>query len=253
MILKRKFLSVLIIAVAILGIIAIYYYYMSLPSPSIEEEPPQILGYISHIQSAGSVKFLVIEGVVENNLNTNVHVNVTAAFYTAENISLGNLSRATDLETLKPRQKAPFTFYWPVNQSEVNYKVDLTYARTSEQPVDVLELVGMANQTEDDQFIISGEVENKRHLKALNVGVVCAYYNAEGNFSGLSRTFISFINASGRAPFEMRIDASDGVENYDLMVFAAGYEEFSIGNYLLFAILVLILLGLVISLKRRGW
>lgn len=238
---------------AILGIIMIYYYYMSLPSPSIEEEPPQILGYISHIESANSVKFLVIEGVVENNLNTNVHVNVTATFYGAENVSLGNLTRATDLETLKPRQKAPFTFYWLVDQSEVDYKVDLSYAETSEQPVDVLEFVGLTNQTEGDQFVIRGEVENKQLLKALNVGVVCAHYNAKGNFSGLSRTFIRSINAGGRAPFEIRIDASGGIENYDLMVFAAGYEEFSIGNYLLFAILVLTLVGFVIFMKRRGW
>jgi hypothetical protein len=253
LLLKKKVLSFLIIIVAILGIIMIYYYYTSLPSPSIEPEPPQILGYTSHIQSVDSVKFLVIEGVVENSLNTNVHVNVTATFYSAENISLGNLSRATDLEPLKPGQKAPFTFYWPVNQSEVNYKVDLSYARTSEQPVDVLELVDLTNQTEDEQFIIRGEVENKRPLKALNIGVACAYYDAKGNFSGLSRTFIAFIDAGGRAPFEIKIDASDGVENYDLMVFAAGYEEFSIGNYVLFAVLVLIFVGFVILMKRRGW
>lgn len=253
MLLKRKFLSVLIVVVAILGIIMTYYYYASLPSPSIEEAPPQILSYISHVQSAGSVKFLVIEGVVENNLNTNVLVNVTATFYKAQNISLGKLTRATELEILKPQQKSPFTFYWPVNQSEITYKLDLSYVRTSEQPVDVLELVGLTNQTGNEEFIIRGEVMNKRVLKALNVGVVCAYYNAKGNFSGLSRTFIPSIDAGGRAPFEIRIDASEGIANYDLMVFAAGYEELSIGNYILFTVLVLAFLGFVIFMKRRGW
>ena len=252
--LNRKLLSVLIVVVVILlGTVVIYYYYVLLPSPPIEEGPPQILGHISRIHSADSVKFLMIEGVVQNNLNTNAQVNVTAAFYDAQNSKLGELCKATELKILKPGQKSPFTFYWPVSSSEIKYKLDLAYARTSEQSVDVLEFAHLTNQTEDAQFVISGEVWNRRALKAFNVGVVCAYYNAEGNFSGLSCTFISFIDAGGGSPFEISIDASEDPANYDLMVFAADYEDLSIANYVLFAFLILTFLGFAIFMKRRGW
>lgn len=247
-------LSVLIVVVAIfLGIVVICYYYVLLPSPSIEEGPPQILGHISHIHTTDSVKFLVIEGVVQNNLNTNAKVNVTAAFYDAQNNTLGERCSATELKILKPGQKSPFTFYWPVSSSEVKYELDLAYARTSEQSVDVLEFANLTNQTENGHFLISGEVWNRRPLKAFSVAVVCAYYNAEGNFIGLSRTFIPSIDADGGSPFEIGIDASENPANYDLMVFAADYEGLSIANTVLFALLVLTILGFVIFMKRRGW
>ncbi len=253
MLLRRRILSVILVVAAIAVVALTYYYYTSLPSPSIGEASLRILGHTSHVMNSGSVEFFVIEGIVENNSTANAHVNVTATYYGAENVTLGNRTTTVELDVLKPGQKSPFVLYWALHEPEITYKLDLSYTQTSEQPVDVLEFVDLTNQTEDDLFTIRGRVVNKRVLDAHSVRVVCAYYGANGDFGGLSRFYIVSIDASGSAQFELSIDASGGVASYDLMASAGGYEETSIANYVLFGVLVLVLLGFVIFMKRRGW
>ena len=92
-----------------------------------------------------------------------------------------------------------------------------------------------------------------RPFKAVNVGLVCAYYDMEGRFMGLHRTLIPSINASSSVLFELYLESVDGVGHVDLMAFAGDYEESFIGNYLLFAILVILFSVFVIFMKRRGW
>lgn len=252
-ILNKKWLIVLIVAAISLAIVVIYYYQILAPSPSREEILPQILGHISHIESSDDVRFLVIEGIVQNNLYTNVKINVTAIFHDTENNKLGEKYATTDLKILKPEQKSSFTIYWLLDSSEVKYELGLVYTVTSEKNVDFFEFADLTNQTENGEFVIKGEIWNKRVLNAEGVVVKCAYWNAEGNFSGLYGTYIPLIDAGGNSPFEFRIDLSMDPAKYDLIVFAVRYEDRSIVNYVLFAFLVLIFAGLVIFMKRRGW
>lgn len=255
LLLNRKLVFFLIVVVTILlGLALVYYYYVLLPSPSVEEDPPEILGHFSSINMADSVKFFVIEGIVQNNLNSNAYINVTATFYDVQNNTfLKEVCSPTELKILKPGQKSPFKFFWLLDSSEPRYELDLAYAKTSEQSIDVLEFIGLTNQTENGWFVIRGEVLNKRFFKAEGVVVKCAYYNAEGNLSGLSGIYIRSIDGGGGSPFEIKIDLSKNPVDYDLIVFAIGYEELSIANYVLFTFLVLVLLGFVIFMKRRGW
>jgi hypothetical protein len=222
------------------------------PSSQGEGVSPRILGSTSHVLN-GSVRFLVIEGAVENGLNVNVKVNVTANFYDAANNSIGVLFSATDLELIRPGQKSTFTFYWPTNSTDTTYKLSLSYEQTSEQPIDVLEFRNVVNQTEDSQFIITGEIWNGRPLRALDVSVACVCYDGNGEFSGLGRTFVSSVNAGGLAEFRISVNSSRALESYDLVVHAGGYEPRSIVNYVLFTALVLIFVCFIIFMKRRGW
>jgi len=253
MLMKRKTLSVILIVVAIVVATLVYYYYTSLPSTSIGEASLQILGHTSHVMSSGTVEFFVIEGVVKNNSTANVRVNVTATYYGAENVTLDSQINKVELDVLKPGQKSPFVFYRVLHELEITYKLNLSYVQTSEQPADVLELVDLANQTEGNDFTISGRVVNKRIFDARSVRVVCAYYDGNGTFVGLSRQLITSIDAGGSAEFELSMDVSGGISSYDLMVSAGGYEYTSIANYVLLSVLILAFLGFVIFMKRRGW
>jgi hypothetical protein len=218
-----------------------------------EDSSPRILGSTSDFLVVRSIQFLVIEGVVENVLNVIVRANVTANFYDADNRSVGVLCHDTDLELIKPGQKSPFTFYWPTNSTETTYKLGLSYEQTSEQPIDVLEPRNVVNQTQDSQFIVRGEVWNGRPLKALGVSVACVVYNGNGDFSGLARTFVSSVDAGGLAEFSVYVDSSVDVGSYDLVLYAGGYEERSIANTVLFAVLVLMFFCFILFMKRRGW
>lgn len=234
----------------------IHYSPVILPMTSLFYEGdayPRILGSTSHVEVAASVSFLVVEGVVENVLSVNVRANVTASFYDANNNSIGFLTHATDLELIKPGKRSPFTIYWPTNYTGATYVLGLSWEQTSEQPVDILDFRDVLNQTDDLHFIIRGRVWNGRPLKALLVSVACIYYNDEGNFSGLARAFVPSVDAGGSAEFNITVDSSVEIRSYDLVAYAGGYEERSLVNYVLFAILVLLFLCFVILMKRRGW
>jgi hypothetical protein len=218
-----------------------------------EDASPRILGSTSHVLVSRSVSFLVVDGVVENALNVNARVNVTANFFDANNNSVGVLCRATDLNLMRPGQRSPFTFYWPINSTDITYELSLSYEQTSEQPVDILEFRDVVNETENSQLIIAGKVWNGRPLKALSVSVACICYDGEGDFSGLARTFVPSVDADGLAEFNVTLDSSVEVGSHDLVVYAAGYENRSIVNYVLFTILVLLFLCFIIFMKRRGW
>jgi hypothetical protein len=221
-------------------------------SSQSEGVSPRILGSTSHVLN-GSVRFMMIEGAVENGLNVNVKVNVTANFYDAVNNSIGVLSSATDLELIEPGQKSTFTFYWPINSTDIAYRLSLSYEQTNEQPIDVLEFRNVVNQTEDSQLIIRGEIWNGRPLRAQSVSLACICYNGNGDFSGLARAFVSSVEAGGLAEFRISVDSSVNVESYDLVVHAGGYEARSIVNYVFFTVLVLMFICLIIFMKRRGW
>lgn len=249
----RKLLVVLsIVLVFALGVVAIYYSYM-LPPPSIEEGSPQISGHSSRIYSTESIEFLVIEGLVQNKMNTNARINVTVVFHDVQSNTSRKRSSPTQPRILKPQQKSPFTFYYALDSSEITYELDLVYVQTSEQPFDVLEFAHLTNQTEETQFVINGEIWNRKPIKAEGVVVKCAYYNAEGDFAGLTGTYVASIDAGGVSPFEIKIDTSKNPANYDLMAFAVRYENLSIANYVLFTALVLVFLAFIIFMKRKGW
>jgi len=254
---NRKTFSVFIVVLAVLvASISVYCYYVSLPPPVVEEGKPHIVGHVSHIEESGKVRFLVVEGVVQNDMSVNARVNVSVSFYDAESNWLGEQSHGTDLEILKPGQRSPFKFHWAFSSlEEVTYQLRLLYVGTSDQPVDVLEPVDLTNQTLDGQFIVSGNIWNRRVFKALNIGVACAYYDAGGNFSGVARTFVRSVDAGGKTAFNVTIDVdvSGSPSSYELMVYAAGYEELSIPNYVLFTLLIVAILAVVLFLKRRGW
>jgi hypothetical protein len=200
-----------------------------------------------------SVTFLIVEGVVENVLNENVRVNVTANFYDADHRSVGVLCRETDLPLIEPGQKSPFTFYWSTNSTDTTYELSLSYERTSEQSTDVLEPRNVVNETQGSQFVVRGEIWNGRPLKALDVSVACIFLNGRGDFKGLGRTFVSSVDAGGLAKFEVYADSSVDIESYDLILHAGGYEERSIANIVLFTVLVLMFLCFILFMKRRGW
>lgn len=223
-------------------------------SLSDESASPRILGSLSYfLQASESVRFLVIEGVVKNFLGVTAKVNVTAGFYDANDNLVDVRTVGTQLELIKPGQMGPFTLYWVTNSSDVTYKLSVSYESTSEQPVDVLEFRNLMNQTEDSQFTVRGDIWNGRALKAISVSVACVCFNGKGEFSGLAGAYVNSINPGALAEFEVNVDPSVDLESYDLLVYAGGYEERSIANYVLLAVLVLVFLLFIMFMKRRGW
>jgi len=255
---KLAIVIAFVVTVTVL-VVGLYCYHLmsSLsPLPSLEE-PPQILSHTSFVEG-DSVRYLMIEGEVKNNLETNADVNVTATFYDERGNPLGNATRRAMLKTLRPGQKSPFVIVWPLSSStEVlpMYELTVSYSKVNEESQVALEVLYHTNGTDENGYhIISGRVCNKGNEDAIFVSVICTYYDSAGNVTRISLAGIPSITADGEAFFELSsAPYKMNPASYGLVVVASRYEPLSTQNYVPVIILLLMLAVFVVFLKRKGW
>jgi len=254
---KLAIVIALVVTVTVLVVGLYCYRLMSLsPLPSVEE-PPQILSHTSFVEG-DSVRYLMIEGEVKNNLETNADVNVTATFYDAEDNPLGNSTRRAMLKTLKPGQKSPFILVWPLSSStEVlpMYELTISYSKVNKESQAALEVLYHTNGTDENGYhIISGRVCNKGNEDAIFVSVICTSYDSAGNVTRISLACIPSITAGGEAFFELSsAPCKMNPASYGLVVVASRYEPLLTQNYVPVIILLLVLAVFVVFLKHKGW
>jgi len=252
------FIIVFVVTVVVL-VAGLHWYSQTVLSPPVlpPEEPPEILSYTTLVEE-NSVKYLLIEGEVKNNLRTGADVNVTGTFYDAENNLLGNVTRRALLKPIKLGQKAPFIIPWPLNFSAgviPKFELSLSYTKVTEEPQDTLEILYSVNSTDESGYYrVNGTVRNNGNRKVLSASVICTFYDSAGNVTLVSIDSLNSISADHEASFELSsAPYKVNPASYSLAVVAYGYESVFIQNYVPFIVLVLILVIVVVYLKRRGW
>jgi len=252
------FIIVFVVTVAVL-IAGLHWYSQTVLSPPVlpPEESPEILSCTSFVEE-NSIKYLLIEGEVKNNLRSCADINVTGTFYDASSSLLGNVTRKVLLKPVRPGQRSPFIIPWALNLSAgviPQFELSLSYTKVAEEPQDVFEILYHANSTDESgYFRVNGTLRNKGERNAFFVSVTCTFYDSAGNVTLISQGFINRITASREAFFELSSAPYEvNPASYSLVVVASDFESVFIQNYVLFIILVLMFVVVVIYLKRKGW
>jgi hypothetical protein len=252
----RRLVICVVFVIAAISLMVCFYWYnlIFLSSPPVEEGSPEILSYVSFVES-DSNRYLMIEGEVKNNLRTNAAINLTANFYDEAGNLLGNVTRRALLKILKSGEKSPFILVWVLNSSVIpRYELALSYCRVHEEPP-ALEVSCDANWTDANGcYVVTGRVWNRGDGNAIIVSVICTYYDSAGNVTLVSISPVPNVDAGCEAFFELssapyRISPA----GYMLAVVAYRYERPLVQNYVFLVILVLVFAVSVVYLKRRGW
>lgn len=230
------------------------------PSPEVPERV-KIAGHTSYVEETRNVTFFTVKGLVQNNLTTNIRsVNITATFYDAENKTIGTEIGHTELDIIKPEQKAPFEIYVSLGPSAkipARYKLEASCIKTDKEPVIGVKVIDETSSfDEDGYYTVRGEVQNTWKTKAVSVKTICVYYDLEGNIIRMSHAYISpEINAGGKAPFEVSSKPYKiNPASYELFVVVHRYEPILISNYILLAVLIMVFATFAIYMKKyRGW
>lgn len=258
------------IVVTFFSVILVGIYLLNLCPTSIgtQRSKPEITNYNHYIENVSeSVSFLVVFGLVQNNLETNIaSVNITVTFYDVENNSIETKVVPTVLEILKPRQKSPFQVYFLLNSSEeapARYNLTLSYIETTEEPIEELEILNDALRPKVSDlgcYIVSGEVKNKGERKAWYVHITCIFFSNTGNVIDISHTNVAKqIGPNNKAPFKLssrplKESIGEQVKNYELFITVGHYEVFYTQHYILLGIIAFATFGFIIYMKRyRGW
>lgn len=232
-----------------------------------QRSKPEITNYNHYIENVSeAISFLVVFGLVQNNLETNIaSVNITATFYDVENNSIETKVVPTSLEILKPWKKSPFQVYFLLNSSEEvpRYSLTLSYIETTEEPIEELEILNATLRpkvSDPGCYEVSGEVKNKGGRKAWYVHMICIFFNDTGNVIDISHTYIAQqFGPNNIASFKLSsrpLNESIGeqVKYYELFIAVGHYEVFYIQHYILLAIMAFATVGFIIYMKRyRGW
>ena len=247
-----------IATVIIAIIIGAGIYYLTLPAPT-PEVPPKILSHTIYITEADSIRFFTVVGEVQNNLKANIgSVKILATFYDAKNNTIGTRFTYTELNILKPGQKAPFDIYLLLNLSTdipARYELTLSYVETGEEPVAELEILNRTSSIDEQGYHkISGEVQNKGLRKTYAVKIICTYYDPEGKVIAVSHAYVSpKIEAGEKASFELSSKPHKiSPASYGLTI-VARYGILVIAHLELLAILIAAFIIFIVFMKRRGW
>jgi hypothetical protein len=258
---NRMLAFIIAFVVTVVFLVAGLHWYsqtvLSPPPVLPQEEPPQILSYTTLVEE-NSIKYLLIEGEVKNNLRTGANVNVTGSFYDEEDNLLGNITRGALLKPIRSGQKAPFVIPWPLDFSAgviPKFELSSSYTEAAEEPKDTLKIVYSVNGTDESGYYrVNGTVRNDGNRRVLSASVICTFYDSAGNVTLVSIYSLSSIGVDHAVSFELSsAPYKVNPASYSLAVVVHGYESMLIQNYVLFIVLVLILVTVVVYLKRRGW
>lgn len=257
------------IVVTFFSVILVGIYLLNLCPTSIgtQRSKPEITNYNHYIENVSeAISFLVVFGLVQNNLETNIaSVNITATFYDIENNSIETKVVPTSLEILKPGQKSPFQVYFLLNSSEEapRYNLTLSYIETTEEPIEELEILNAALRPKVSKpgcYEVSGEVKNKGERKAWYVHMICIFFSDTGNVIDISHTYVAQqIGPNNKASFKLssrplKESTGEQIKNYELFITVGHYEVFYIQHYILLAIIAFATVGFIIYMKRyRDW
>jgi len=230
-------------------------------SPIEELVHLEITTYMTNFTKVNETYHITVIGVVQNNLTTNVKsVKINATFYDAQNSTIGKSYASTELEIFKPEQRAPFTLYFSSIEASARLELVASCAKTDEEPIAGLKILEETLHTyidENGYHIITGEVRNDARGKAVMGKVICISYDGKGNVIALSRAFTDpyDLPSGGEASFELSSKPYKiKPASYELLVIPHHYVLIPIENYILFAILTVILIAFVFYMKRkRGW
>lgn len=164
---------------------------------------PEILSSNSYINSG----YFYIVGEIQNNLSQNIgYVKIVATYYDDKEEVLGTSFTFTDLDILKPNQKAPFELSnYPDNFIPHSYKIQASYQKTSSEPYNGLSIKSHRSNADGNYFKVVGEVENTGDRTVNFVRLVATFYNENDEVIGTSFTYtdIDTISPGSTSPFEL--------------------------------------------------
>ncbi len=192
------------------------------PSPSPTPTPTEVANVtvlsVSHYYDGSG--FFNVVGEVQNTLGTNVKdVEVVVTFYESSGAFIGSDSIDTEIDILKPNQKAPFKLTAYLDESMAGYSVDVQYTTTQDQPFEGLTIVDQtASNDPEGLYNVVGKVKNNGASEATHVRVVGTYYNSAGTVIGISFAYAdpSAIKAGATSSFALT--------SYPLAITPARYE-----------------------------
>jgi len=238
--------------------------YLTLPKTSIEPEvrvTPDIVSYNSYVES-DTIDFYVTVGEVSNSFSDNVKsIRVNITYYNEEDYITGCSYGYTELEMLKPDQKAPFSVYTTLEsltgipaRAELSCDALVTY----EQPIDGIDITLKSNGTDEyGYYTITGELQNNGPSRASGLKVICACYDSEGDVIAVSHAYPSSprLNVGSKSAFELSSKPHMiRPSSYKLSIHVASYEPIFDMRYPLFFALMAVFMAFILYMKKyKGW
>lgn len=257
---NKKMIVAGVIVTLIIVVGAIEIYRLTMPSAPTSEIPPQIVTHSSHIANETSVRFFVVFGVVQNNLETNINsVNVTASFYDAEDDLTGTSYAPVIPTILESQRRGAFEIYLLLDSYTnvpATYELTLSYLKTDEEPVAGLEISDQTSSIDEDgYYIVYGEAQNKAKRKAHFVNIICTYFNSNGNVIAISRTYVSSeIDSSEKVAFEISSKPHKIIPvSYELLIVAHHFDPLFVTNTQILIVLIAVFTIFLAYMRYRGW
>lgn len=257
-------LLILLAVVLTVGIIsaATLVDYLVLPKPTTPKDRVilAVTSYNSYVES-DAVNFYVTVGEVQNIFSDNVKdIRINITYYNDEGYMIGYSKCHTELEILKPGQKAPFIAYATMTSlGEIPAQAELSTDGlvVDEQPIDGVKFnVESTGTDENGYYVITGELENKGPSKASGLKVISTYYDSEGDVILVSHSYpnSSILNVGSKSDFELSSKPHIITpSNYRLLVVASYAPIFDMRYPVFFAFVIIAVAAILYMKKYKGW
>jgi len=191
------------------------------PAPTSIPTGLVVLSSSSFVASSGTGH--IVGEVLNNTSQSQQYVKIVASLYDAGETLVRSESGYTDLDILKPQQRAPFDIL--ISDSPANatgYQLQVQGRVATDQPLDGLQIVSSNSRagSTPERRTIFGEVRNNSGGPAQYVKIVATMYDSAGKVVAveIGYTDLDIVSSGQSSPFDILVDRWVNVARFEVQV-----------------------------------